>query len=207
MLMAIRFYSWPQSSGTGAQWALEELGLPYEYVRLDRAKGEHRAAAYLAINPNGKIPALVDGEERYFESLAILLHLAERYGATRGLWPAGGKERAEALSWTTWSATELLPFMLQFIYHGLDAPMSFDPPDRSKAAADYSLANSTWHLDMLENGLRDRPFVMGAFSLVDIPIAATLGFGTSLGVPLGQHPAVRAWLDRCGERPARARAE
>jgi glutathione S-transferase len=207
MSMAIRFYSWPQSSGTGAHWALEELGLPYEYVRLDRAKGEHRAAAYLAINPNGKIPALVDGEERYFESLAILLHLAERYGATKGLWPAGARERAEAFSWTTWSATELLPFMLQYIYHGLDAPMSFDPPDRSKAAADYSLANSTWHLDMLENRLRDRTFIMGAFSLVDIPIAATLGFGTSLGVSLGQRQAVRAWLDRCGERPARARAE
>jgi glutathione S-transferase len=205
--MTIRFYSWPRSSGTGSHWALEELGLEYEYVRLDRAKGEHRAAAYLAINPNGKVPALVDGEERYFESLAIVLHLAERYGAAKGLWPAGGSQRAEALSWTTWSATELQPFMLQYIYHGLDAPMSFDPPDRSQAAAAYSLANSTWHLDMLENRLRDRPFVMGAFSLADIPIAAALGFGVMLGVPLGERPAVRAWLDRCSGRPARARVE
>jgi glutathione S-transferase len=206
--MAIRFYSWPQSSGYGAHWALEELGLAYEYVRLDRAKSEHRSAEYLAINPNGKIPALVDGEERYFESLAILLRLAERYGATKGLWPAGGNQRAEALSWTTWSTTELVPFMLQYIYHGLDAPMSFDPPDRSKAAAEYSLANSIWHFDMLENRLRDRQFVMGAaFSLVDIPIAAALGFGIALGVPLGQRPAVRGWLDRCSARPAHARAE
>jgi glutathione S-transferase len=177
------------------------------FLRNQHAKGEHRLAEYLAINPNGKVPALVDGEERYFESLAILLHLAERYGAMKGLWPAGGNQRAEALSWTTWSTTELMPFMLQYIYHGLDAPMSFDLPDRSKAAAEYSLANSTWHLDMLENRLRDRQFVVGAFSLADIPIAAALGFGIMLGVPLGQRPAVRAWLDRCSRRPARARVE
>ena len=205
--MTIRFYSWPQSSGSGAHWALEELGLAYEYVRLDRTKGEQRSAEYLAINPNGKVPALVDGEECYFESLAILLHLAERYGAMRGLWPASGKQRAEALSWTTWSTVELMPFMLQYIYHGLDAPMSFDPPDRSKAAAEYSLANSSLHLDMLNNRLRDRQFVMGTFSLADIPIATALGFGVAQGVPINQRPAVRAWLDRCSERPVRARVE
>lgn len=205
--MTIRFYSWPQSSGFGVHWALEELGLSYEYVRLDSAKSEHRSSEYLAINPNGKVPALVDGEERYFESLAIVLHLAERYGVAKGLWPAGGLQRAEALSWTTWSTTELMPFLLQYIYHGLDAPMSFDPPDRSKAAAEYSLANSRGHLDMLENRLRDRKFVMGAFSLADIPIAAWLGFAVALGLPLGERPAVRAWLDRCGGRPARARVE
>ena len=205
--MTIRFYSWPESSGSGVHWALEELGLPYEYVRLDRTKGEHRSAEYLAINPNGKVPALVDDDECYFESLAILLHLAERYGAMKGLWPAAGKQRAEALSWTTWSTTELMPFMLQFIYHGLDAPMSFDPPDRSKAAAEYSLANSSLHLDMLENRLRDRQFVMGTFSLADIPIASALGFGITQGVQLDQRPAVRAWLERCNGRPARARVE
>ena len=205
--MTIRFYSWPQSSGSGVHWALEELGLAYDYVRLDRTKGEHRSAEYLAINPNGKVPALVDGEERYFESLAILLHLAERYGAMKGLWPAAGEQRAEALSWTTWSTTELFPFLLQYIYHGLDAPMSFDPPDRSKAAADYSLATCCGHLDMLENRLRDRSFVMGTFTLADIPIATALGFGIAQGVALGQRPAVRAWLERCSERPMRARAE
>jgi len=85
--------------------------------------------------------------------------------------------------------------------------MSFDPPDRSKAAAEYSLANSSSHLDMLESRLRDRQFVMGTFSLADIPIAAALGFGITQGVPLDQRPAVRAWLDRCSGRPARARVE
>ena len=81
--MSIRLYSWPNSSGSRIHWALEELGVPYEHVVLDRAKGEHRAPAYLAINPNGKVPGLVDGGQPYFESLAILLHLAESYGRER----------------------------------------------------------------------------------------------------------------------------
>lgn len=205
--MTIRFYSWPRSSGSHVQWALEELGLSYEYIKLDRAKKEHRSPDYLAINPNAKVPALVDGNERYFESLAILLHLAERYGVGKGLWPARGPERAEALSWLVWSTTELLTYMLQYAYHGLSTPVSYAPADRSKAAADYNLANFTHHLGMLENRLRGRECIMGAFSLVDVPIASTLSLGTMIGVPIEGHANVRAWLERCNRRPALARVE
>ena len=96
--MPIRFYSWPKSSGSRIHWVLEELGLDYEHVRLDRAKQEHRSPAYLAVNPNGKVPALIDGDVRWFESLAILLHLGDTYGVARGLWPpldAGADPRVE----------------------------------------------------------------------------------------------------------------
>src|SRR5688500_14374088 len=98
--MAIRLYSWPMSSGSRIVWALEELGVAYEYIGLDRAKNEHRAAEYLAVNPNGKVPGLVDGEHNLFESAAILAYLGERYGVDRGLWPKPGPARSEALSWT-----------------------------------------------------------------------------------------------------------
>jgi glutathione S-transferase len=205
--MSIRFYSWPQSSGSRVHWALEELGLPYEYVRLDAKKGEHKAPAYLAVNPNGKVPALVDGGETYFESLAILLHLAERYGVERKLWPASGPARADALSWTVWSTTEMFNYMMQYLYHGLDTPMSYKPDQRSKATAEWNLFNFSAHLDMLEARLRDRPFVLGEFSLADVPIASTLRFGKMMGANLGERPAVAAWLERVGQRPALARAE
>ena len=101
--MSIRFYSWPSSSGTRVQWCLEELGLAYEHTVLDRSKNEHRAPAYLAVNPNGKVPALVDDGVTWFESAAIVMHLGEKYGVERGLWPAGGQARADAISWTTWT--------------------------------------------------------------------------------------------------------
>lgn len=78
--MAIKFYSWPRSSGARVQWALEELGVGYEYVELDPKKQEHRTPQYLAINPHGKVPGLVDGDLTLFESGAILLYLGERYG-------------------------------------------------------------------------------------------------------------------------------
>jgi glutathione S-transferase len=205
--MAIRFYSWPRSSGSRVHWALEELGVPYEYVKLDREKKEHRAPDFLAVNPNGKVPALVDDGEPYFESLAILLHLGEKYGVGKKLWPAGGMERAEALSWTVWSTTELSSYMMQYLYHGLDTPMSYKPEQRSKATAEWNHLNFSAHLDMLEARLRGRQFVMGSFSLCDIPIASTLRFGTMVGVSLGDHPAVTAWLKRCSERPALARIQ
>ena len=64
--MAIRLYSWPHSSGTRVAWALEELGVPYEYIQLDSKKNEHRTPQYLAVNPHGKVPGLVDGEHDVF---------------------------------------------------------------------------------------------------------------------------------------------
>ncbi len=68
--MSIRLYGWPHSTASRVHWALEELGVGYEYVELDQMKGENRAPEYLAISPGGKVPGLVDGGQPYFESLA-----------------------------------------------------------------------------------------------------------------------------------------
>ena len=69
--MALELHSWPRSSGTRIAWALEELDLPYSYIEVDQSKQEHRSPTYLALNPHGKVPTLVDGEQTYFESAAI----------------------------------------------------------------------------------------------------------------------------------------
>src|SRR5437868_213854 len=139
-IMSIRLYGWPHSTAERVHWALEELGVNYEYVELDRKKGENRTAEYLAINPTGKVPGLVDGGQALFESVAIILHLGETYGRERGLWPAAGAgaARAEALCWTVWGTTELHTYMMQWLYHGADTPVSYAPADRSKATAAYN---------------------------------------------------------------------
>jgi glutathione S-transferase len=204
--MGITLYSWPRSSASRIHWALEELGVPFETVTLDRAKGEHRAPAYLAINPNGKVPALVDDGQPYFESLAILLHLAETYGRERALWPQAGSARAEALCWTVWGGTELQAYMMQYLYHGLDTPVSYKSDQRSKATAEYNHAQYLRLLDVLDARLAGREFVLGAFSLADIPAAAALITGTFLGGSIEGRASVEAWLERCRERPALARS-
>jgi glutathione S-transferase len=205
--MTIKLYSWPQSSGTRVAWALEELGLAHEYVQLDPAKQEHRAAAYLAVNPHGKVPALVDGELKFFESTAILLYLGNRYGAARNLWPAPhGEAHAEAVSWTIWSSTELGNYMMQYLYHGMDTPVSYKPADRSQAAGEYNRSQFERLLDALEARLDGRDWLLGTFSLVDVAAASWLLFGTMLGLPLDRHRRVAAWCKRSADRPAYKRA-
>lgn len=205
--MAIKLYSWPQSSGTRVSWALEELGVAYEYVQLDGKKGEHRAPEFLAINPQGKIPALVDGELKFFESGAILLHLGEKYGVGKNLWPAaGGQARADALCWTVWATADLGNYLMQYAYHGLDSPVSYKPEDRSKACGEYNRSQLVRGLDALQSRLHDREYILGTFSLADIAAASMLQFGTMLGIKLDAHPRVANWLTRCSERPACRRA-
>jgi len=205
--MTIKLYSWPMSSGTRIAWALEELALPYQYVPLDAEKQEHRSPEMLAVNPHGKVPALTDGELKLFESGAILLYLGSRYGAAKGLWPEPkGQALADAVCWTVWAMTEVGTYMMQYLYHGLDSPVSYEPADRSKAAAAYNRAQLDRLLDALETRLEGRDYLMGGFSLVDVAAASWLLLGTQLGLKLEGRPRVAAWCKRCAERPAFKRA-
>ncbi len=205
--MTIKLYSWPMSSGTRIAWALEELALPYEYVQLDAKKQEHRSPEMLAVNPHGKVPALADGTLKLFESGAILLYLGNRYGAAKGLWPESkGQAHVDAVCWTVWAMTEIGTYMMQYLYHGLDSPVSYQPQDRSKAAAAFNRAQLDRLLDTLETRLESRDCLMGGFSLVDVAAASWLLLGTQLGLPLEGRPRVAAWCKRCAERPAFKRA-
>ncbi len=205
--MSIELYSWPRSSGTRVAWALEELGIPYKYVEVDQQKEENLSPKYLAVNPHGKVPALIDDGQRFFESAAILLHLGEKYGVEKHMWPAaGGQARADALCWTVWAMTEFGSTMMQYLYHGLDTPFSYAPEDRSKAAAEYSLSQLNRNLGTLEARLGDGDYLLGAFSLVDVAAASVLALGIKFGLGLEHHPRTAAWCKRCTERPAFKRA-
>jgi glutathione S-transferase len=205
--MPLTFYSFPKSSGSRVHWALEELGVAYEYVSLDSSKKEHLEPEYLAINPNGKVPALVDDGDRLFESLAILIHLGQKYGVAKGLWPGQAGERAEALSWTVWSTAELGAFGLQYAYHGLDSPVSYAKEQRSQATAEYNLQMLTRALGVLEARLQGREHILGGFTLVDVANASVLRFLKMIGVPLEGCPNVASWLERCSSRPALSRVK
>lgn len=205
--MAIELYSWPRSSGTRVAWALEELGVPYKYVELDAKKQEHLSPKYLAVNPHGKVPALIDDGQRFFESAAILLHLGDKYGVAKKLWPAPGSQaHADSLCWTVWAICELLAYLLQYLYHGLDTPVSYRPQDRSKAAAEYCLSQLRRQLDALEAQLHERDYLFGAFSLADVAAGSVINMGVKFGLGLEHHPRTAAWCRRCTDRPAFKRA-
>jgi glutathione S-transferase len=102
--------------------------------------------------------------------------------------------------------TELGNCMMQYLYHGLDTPFSYKPKDRSRACAEYNQSQFDRGLDALQARLRNREFLAGAFSLVDIPAASLLLVGNMFGIEFNGHPRVAEWLERCRGRPAFERA-
>ncbi|WP_394837546.1 glutathione S-transferase family protein [Pendulispora rubella] len=191
--MSLDFYYAPFSSASRVHWALEELGIPYNKIKMDLKAGETRSPAYVAMNPNAKVPLLVIDGKPLFESLAILLYLGEHFGPEKNLWPAANDPaRFEALSWTTWGTTEL----------GMAIAMLFNfqevPP-----AKELAIARSNACCAILERHLEGRPYVMGNdFTLVDVAVSAVLAWSRFFNYDLTPFPRVSAWVDRCSSRPA-----
>lgn len=202
--MSLKFYYAPMTSATRVHWALEELGVPYEKHRVDLSKGEQRSPEFLALNPNGKVPVLVDGDVTLFESLAILLHLGEAYGAERDLFPAPGPARAEAFKWMCWGGVSLLEPFGRYLRNVSERFPAEERNEKSKEAASREVGAM---LALLDRALEGREYLASAsFSLVDLSLAAYMPFMARNGVALDPHKNVQGWLARCTARPALARA-
>jgi GST-like protein len=178
---------------------LEELGLSYEVVPLDALRGDH-AAAYQAINPNGKAPAIEDDGVRVFDSSAILLYLAEKHAALLG---APG-ERGELLSWLFWIASGLGPFSGQWVHFQTAGAVEGGEYARRRYRCE-----ALRHYRVLDEHLASREFVVGTgYTIADISgwgwvdrHTRVLGEGGIDG-----YPHVKRWFERIDARPAVARA-
>jgi glutathione S-transferase len=201
--MALAYYYTPLGSSTRVTWALEEVGVPYEKHRLVLKQGDQKKPEFLAINPNGKVPTLVDGDVTLFESLAILLWIGERYGEDQGLWPkAGTAARAEAYVWSTWASVELMPNLREYIIHGTDVPFARPPEKRVRDIAEAARATFDVHMKVLDGRLAERQHMLGAeFTLVDCATAMSIVMATNMA-QLQPPPHVAAWAARCQARPA-----
>lgn len=201
--MSITFYYAPMSSATRVHWALEELGIPYEKVKVNLAEKEQKKPEYLALNPNGKVPCLVVDGQPMFESLAMLLYLGETFGVEKGLFPAPGLARAEAFTWISWVSVSLHDCIVRIIKNGDRVPEE----QRNAKAREAAIAEAHEHLAILERHLEGREYVLGAtFSIVDCASASFVPFLGRLGVETGKYPNLNAWVGRCMTRPALARA-
>ncbi|NGM22796.1 glutathione S-transferase family protein [Roseomonas stagni] len=176
-------------------WAAEEAGLPYEVIPVGFGPGLKDAIS--AVNPNGKIPALTDGDLTLFESLAINLHIAAKAGAP--LMPAGD-DAARVLQWSFWAATEVEPSAGQWAYNTYLKPADQRDPAAAKAGAEGVAAR----LAVLEGHLaKGGPWLLGGtYTIADCNLAAVLYGAWSNGFDFGPFPRVKAWLDACVSRPA-----
>ncbi|WP_158745138.1 glutathione S-transferase family protein [Acidisphaera sp. L21] len=186
---------------------LEEAGLEYEAIPVDTRKGEQFAPAFAAVNPNNKVPAIVDGEAAVFDSGAILLYLGEKTG--KFVPPAGDKARGELLSWLMFAATGIGPYSGQAVHFRHYAP---EPKEYGVTRYLYEVKR---HYGVLDARLADREWMLGsAYSIVDM---AVWGWARMLPFILGEtnkdmtvwseFPHVKRLMDAINARPAATRAE
>lgn len=196
----LKFYYHPTPNPSKAALMIEELGLPYELMGVDTFKGEQHSAEFRKINPNGKVPALIDGEAVVFDSQAILLHLALKTGR---FLPSDPVERAQALSWLMFVGTGLSPFSGQavhFLHHA---------PEELPYARNRYLKEVKRHYQVLDDRLAGHAYLAGSeYSIADI---AFWGWANSAGYILGEdpfaaYPNVKRLYAEIGARPAAERA-
>jgi glutathione S-transferase len=199
--MSIVFYAAPMSSATPVACALAELEVPHERVVFDLKAGAHKQPEFLALNPNGKVPTLVVDGTPMFEALAIMQWLGERYGVASGKWPAAdAPERMQAMSWSAWAYVSYLQAVMHWVHAASEhVPAAMHNP----AMAEYADTELKRLLRVLDERLRGRKYILGeAFTVVDLIVAASVGYGVMCGVGLDGHPDVQAWLARCQQRPS-----
>ena len=203
----IRFYYHPTPNPAKVALLLEELGLPYEVHPVDTAKGEQHAPAFRAINPNGKVPAIVDTEgpggreARVFDSSAILLYLAEKSGRFLGS-PA---DRPELLSWLFFIATGVGPFSGQAVHFQHAAP------EKLPYAVNRYRREIERHYRVLDRHLAGREFIVGDYSIADMSAWGWLARAARVlpgeGDTLDAFPNLKRLFEKVEARPAAARAK
>lgn len=195
--MALTLYGVALSRANRCLWALEELGVAYDHVPTNFG-GENKTAEFLAINPNGRLPAMKHGEFCLFESMAINLYLARTFGQG-SLQPDGEIGAALATQWSFWVMTECEQPLLHGVFHALGL-MGFE---RSKAKVREQRQKLEAPLGVLDNALKGREYLVGnRFTIADLNVACVFLWAKLAQMDLQPHANVQAWLTRCLERPA-----
>lgn len=197
----MKLYYVPKTRAMRPRWLLEELGVPYELVRMDSSKRETHTESYLRVNPLGHVPALDDGGTVLVESAAIIMHLADRF-ADKGLAPApGSPERGRWYQWIIYAMATLEPQV------GIVSDQGRLPPEeRSEAAVQRAKERFHHEAALAEQHLKDRQFAVGdQFSAADVVLGSVLGWARMLGL-CDELPACTAYGKAMLARPAAKKA-
>ena len=196
--MALKIYGVARSRAARVLWMAKELGLDYEHVKVEFAAGETHEPAHLALNPNGHVPVIDDNGFVLWESMAINLYLAKRYGAG-GLYPSRLEDEARAWQWSFWGMTEVERPLLTAMMNRAVYPED----KRDAAAADAAEKTLAQPLGALDGVLDRTPYLLGAqFTVADLNVASILAWARPAQIDMSAFPKVAEWLRICAERPA-----
>jgi glutathione S-transferase len=195
------YYGRMSGNSARAAFGLAEAGASYQPHLLDTQAGENQSPAYLAVNPMGKIPALVDGEFKVWESNAINWYVAEK-SPKAGLVPSSTQARASVQRWLFFQAAHVTPACIA-VFRGTNARVqAFWKTKGDPQALEQGRKELARYLPVLEGSLKDRDWLETDFSLADIAYAPHLLLVAEGGFDFSKYPRVRTWLDRLQARPA-----
>ncbi len=195
------FYS-PGSAAMAPHALLEEIGGPFELVKVDTRSGEHKKAEYLKLNPNGRVPTLVDGDQVIYETAAIMLHLVDRHPGS-GLAPAvGSAERAMFYQWLVYMTNTVQEAYIEY-YHPEYYAKTEAGQAEVKAVSEERLQPM---FAVLDKALEKGPFLLGAtFSAADIFLMMMARWSRNMKKPAATYPNIKRCVDAVMARPATQR--
>ena len=212
--MTLKIYGIGTSRAARPLWTALELGVPFEHIAMPYAGGATRTPEFLAINPNGHIPAVVDerpeGTVTVWESMACALYIARVHGRPDGqsITPANPREEAEALRWSFWTVTELESDALTVLMHRMAMPAEQRKPelaDRAESRLKVPLAVLEAHLQA-QHAKGEAFLAANRFTVADVCVASVASWIRPAAGLLAQYPAVSSWLHGCVERDAHKQA-
>lgn len=190
----IKIYGPQRSSAWRCMWALEEVGQEYEHVNVNIREREHKSAEYLKLNPNGKVPTLVDGDFVLWESFAINTYLAERYMPE--LLGHSVQEHALVNQWGYWAMANLNHPFETLLSTMWGVQLTDEVRTRAQDEVHRLLA-------ILENALGADGYLVGNhFTLADLNVGAIAMYGNMLKMDYSAYPNITTWLAMCASRPA-----
>jgi glutathione S-transferase len=192
----LRIYGIARTRAFRVLWVAKELGLDYDHEPIEIGPAGARRPEYLAINPNGRLPAIDDHGFVLWESLAITLYLAKKHGTGR-FYPATLEGEARTWQWSLWALTEVDRGVNIWSLHAVRLP----PEDRDPARLAEALKVVAAPFKVLDAALADRPYLLGPdFTVADLNVAAVIS--RAIDMDLAATPHVGQWLRRCLARPA-----
>jgi glutathione S-transferase len=193
----IKVYGSPRSSAGRTFWTLEEAGVPYENMPLNMKNKEHKSPEFLKINPNGKVPAMIDGDLILFESMAINFYLAETY--KKDLLGKTPRENGLIHQWSFWALSELQPPIIEVFIQKVFVP----EPQRNQATIDKNMAALPGLFLILDNALTKTKYLSGTeFSLADINTASVAMLASAIGFDTKPYANINRWFGAISDRPA-----